>query len=103
MKRRKTVSVTPAIGASTVAGEISTPPIRTKGGTGVSVRAAPPAARVASRLTGSGFSQYLRTILFYSSAYDFIRSEKLAIPAPEQGLTARIPHTPGLASKKPPP
>jgi hypothetical protein len=35
MKRRKTVSVTPAMGASTVAGAISTPPIRTEAGTGV--------------------------------------------------------------------
>jgi hypothetical protein len=33
MNRRKTVSVTPDIGASTVAGRISTPPIRTHSGT----------------------------------------------------------------------
>ncbi len=36
MKRRKTVSVTPAIGASTVAGATSTVPIRTSAGTRVS-------------------------------------------------------------------
>src|SRR5271165_2483754 len=33
MKRRKTVSVMPAIGASTVAGRISTPPSETDAGT----------------------------------------------------------------------
>jgi hypothetical protein len=33
MKRRNTVSVTPAIGASTVAGATSTPPITTEAGT----------------------------------------------------------------------
>jgi hypothetical protein len=33
MNRRNTVSVTPAIGASTVAGEILTPPISTDAGT----------------------------------------------------------------------
>jgi hypothetical protein len=35
MKRRNTVSVTPAIGARTVAGEMRTPPIRTDDGTGL--------------------------------------------------------------------
>jgi hypothetical protein len=34
MKRRNTVSVTPAIGASTVAGEIVTEPIWSESGTG---------------------------------------------------------------------
>ena len=33
MKRRKTVSVTPAMGASTVAGRISTLPMETDAGT----------------------------------------------------------------------
>src|SRR6476646_3451148 len=36
MKRRKTVSVTPAIGASTVAGDTNTGPMRTEAGTRVS-------------------------------------------------------------------
>src|ERR1700730_1217035 len=49
MNRRKTVSVTPAIGASTVAGAIFTPPILTLAGT-------PTFAGIAC---STGLSQYL--------------------------------------------
>ena len=55
MNRRKTVSVTPAIGARTVAGAISTVPRRNLAGTGESpVRS----------LSFAGLSQYLRTSVF---------------------------------------
>src|SRR5579863_2172225 len=57
MKRRNTVSVTPAIGARTVAGSIGTFPIITLAGTVATARATPPAS------TLTGFSQYLRTCL----------------------------------------
>ena len=60
MKRRKTVSVTPAMGASTVAGAMRTFPIVTDEGTGCVARAPSPAP-------GPGLSQYLRTSLFYLS------------------------------------
>lgn len=62
MKRRNTVSVTPAMGASTVAGEISIPPIKTEGGTTNVARAPSPAmaARCPTEL-----SQPFRTWLFY--------------------------------------
>src|SRR5579884_2018638 len=55
MKRRKTVSVTPAIGARTVAGRISTPPRETQAGT----RASGGATRSA------GLSKNLCTLEFY--------------------------------------
>ena len=65
MKRRKTVSVTPAMGARTVAGAILTPPIMSDGDTGVH-------ARTAAEPTGETpisplpeLSQNLRTNLFY--------------------------------------
>ena len=57
MKRRKTVSVTPAMGASTVAGAISTPPMHTRAGTGLSRSV----ARAPSPAALAGLSQYLRT------------------------------------------
>src|ERR1700693_5622253 len=59
MKRRNTVSVTPAMGAKTVAGSIGTFPIITLAGTIATARARTPAPTLA------GFSQYLRTLLFY--------------------------------------
>src|ERR1700733_1686379 len=59
MKRRNTVSVTPAMGASTVAGVIWILPILTCSGTEAPARAKPPGAAF------TGFSQYLRTLLFY--------------------------------------
>src|SRR5437762_3134056 len=59
MNRRKTVSVTPAMGASTVAGAISTPPIETCGGTGTA------GVGMADAPVATGVSQYLRTTLFY--------------------------------------
>ena len=62
MKRRKTVSVTPAIGASTVAGAIRTVPIVSEEGTGTAC-----VARAPSPATGPELSQYLRTPLFYLS------------------------------------
>src|SRR3954469_9040545 len=55
MKRRNTVSVTPAMGAKTVAGEMRTPPMWKDSGT-----------RACGGTRGSGlagFSQYLRTLL----------------------------------------
>src|SRR5713226_4090415 len=66
INRRKTVSVTPAMGASTVAGAMRTPPIITDEGTGT---ACP--AKVACVVAGDSpalgpeASQYLRTALFY--------------------------------------
>jgi hypothetical protein len=60
MKRRKTVSVTPAMGASTVAGAILTPPITTEEGTGFA-----DVARAPSPASGPELSQNLRTTLFY--------------------------------------
>src|SRR5258708_25082414 len=57
MKRRKTVSVTPAMGASTVAGAIFTPPRTTDGGTGFSP----------FLTSGTGFSQYLRTSGYFNA------------------------------------
>src|SRR5689334_5294741 len=62
IKRRKTVSVTPAIGASTVAGAISTPPMDRRVGTSAC------GTRTASPSTPrgiAGFSKCLRTQLFY--------------------------------------
>src|SRR5580700_9341486 len=59
MKRRNTVSVTPAMGAKTVAGSIGIFPIITLAGTVATARARTPAP------TFAGFSQYLRTVLFY--------------------------------------
>src|SRR5215831_6025050 len=57
MKRRKTVSVTPAMGARIVAGEIVTAPNRTVNGTGIW------AARLGTPAPGStGLSQNLRTL-----------------------------------------
>src|SRR4029077_13103576 len=57
MKRRKTVSVTPAMGARTVAGAICTSPIFTRSGTGEHARARTPASTLPE------LSQYLRTVL----------------------------------------
>jgi len=54
INRRKTVSVTPAMGARTVAGAISTVPRRTLAGTGTSV--------ACSGREFAGLSQYLRTM-----------------------------------------
>ena len=66
MKRRKTVSVTPAMGASTVAGAMRTPPIITEEGTGIA-RAAKAVCVVESEspATDPEVSQDLRTALFY--------------------------------------
>src|SRR5882672_2816489 len=59
MKRRKTVSVTPAMGARTVAGEIATAPIFRVSGTRVAGVVTPALA---------GLSQNLRTWSFYREA-----------------------------------
>jgi hypothetical protein len=75
MKRRKTVSVTPAMGASTVAGAIRTFPIISEDGTACVARAPSPA-------TGSEFSQYLRTPLLYLS--------QKTKPPPKQGLKKSV-------------
>ena len=60
MNRRNTVSVTPAIGASTVAGAIVTPPMDKFTGTGTSG-----ADRRATVSAAPELSQDLRTVLFY--------------------------------------
>ena len=71
MKRRNTVSVTPAMGASTVAGEIATPAICKLGGKTSGGRTLLSADRSVVRVGGAamfipaGFSQNLRTYLFY--------------------------------------
>src|SRR5690349_4765327 len=57
IKRRNTVSVTPAIGASTVAGRISTPPSVTEAGTWRLTATASPLA---------GPSQYLRIAPYFT-------------------------------------
>src|SRR3954462_5101834 len=75
MNRRNTVSVTPAIGASTVAGEISTPPIDTRAGTGTE--------GVPVALVPAGVSQYFRTTLFYPAFTMLLINKK---PSPERGL-----------------
>jgi hypothetical protein len=63
MKRRKTVSVTPAIGARTVAGEIVTLPIARLSGTGSG------GAAWRTRVSGADepfeLSQNFFTVLFY--------------------------------------
>ena len=64
MNRRKTVSVTPAIGASTVAGEIVTPPIDSEVGT-TRVAAGDRAARPPAHPAATELSQNFFTVLFY--------------------------------------
>ena len=59
MKRRKTVSVTPAMGPRTVAGAIWILPIATRSGTVALAGMRTPAPAL------TGLSQYLRTLLFY--------------------------------------
>src|SRR6266481_1709415 len=66
IKRRKTVSVTPAIGASTVAGATRTLPIITDEATGTTCVAACVAAGD-SPAPGPELSQNLRTALLYLS------------------------------------
>src|SRR5882724_1585902 len=61
MNRRNTVSVTPAMGASTVAGRISTPPKSSNGGTGVLARAKASVAADPPGDAPSELSQYFRT------------------------------------------
>jgi hypothetical protein len=61
MKRRKTVSVTPAMGASTVAGEMVIPPMQTEVGKTRVARALLPASAAAA----TELSQNLRTRVFY--------------------------------------
>src|SRR5690348_1810190 len=73
MKRRKTVSVTPAMGARTVAGEMVTAPNRTDCGTGIcSARAGPALSEVEGTPapTSPELSQNFRTNLFYASEQD---------------------------------
>src|SRR6185369_12471390 len=67
MKRRNTVSVTPAMGASTVAGAMRTFPMVNQEGTGVVLASV---ARAPSPASGPELSQYLRTTLFYLSQKD---------------------------------
>ena len=67
MNRRKTVSVTPAIGASTVAGVIRTEPIWTESGTTIRVGRTLLSDRICSRSTGAELSQNFFTVLFYRS------------------------------------
>src|SRR5581483_8623957 len=74
MKRRKTVSVTPAMGASTVAGRISTPPSDTEAGTWRLTAIASPFA---------GVSQYLRIAPYFTCFLAMVHKAK---PLPKQGL-----------------
>ena len=60
MKRRKTVSVTPAMGANTVAGRISTPPRETDEASDTSGSAGTPARAKVSVAAFPGLSQYFR-------------------------------------------
>lgn len=73
------MSVTPAIGARTVAGQISTPPKLIDGGTGVPARATASAA-------GPELSQYLRISLNSSGSENTSSAvrEGCNIPQPEQ-------------------
>src|SRR5678815_3756082 len=72
MNRRNTVSVTPAMGASTVAGAMRTFPMVNQEGTGVVLAGVVLAcvARAPSPASGPELSQYLRTTLFYLSQKD---------------------------------
>src|SRR6185312_11846315 len=66
MNRRKTVSVTPAMGARTVAGAIFTVPIMSEEGTSVSLAFVLASARARTLApTSPELSQNLRTNLFY--------------------------------------
>ena len=60
MKRRKTVSVTPAMGASTVAGRISTPPSVTDAGTRAS----------AGAMRSAGLSKNLCTMMIVAKTIE---------------------------------
>src|SRR5271167_2569974 len=62
MKRRKTVSVTPAMGARTVAGAMVTAPMEREAGTTRVARALPPASTAS---TSAELSQNFFTALFY--------------------------------------
>jgi len=96
MKRRKTVSVTPAMGASTVAGAISTLPICKRSGT--AKRAGPVLSAAeetpAPPLPVPGLSQNLRTWLFYCLPLAFpichnrhhIAMDENKAPTPEPSL-----------------
>src|SRR5665811_2000695 len=88
IKRRKTVSVTPAMGARTVAGEMVTLPIMRLDGTGFrdvaglsrctgSARAGAPAPH-ASAAHAPELSQNFFTVLFYL--------RRKTRPSPERGL-----------------
>src|SRR5882762_1614477 len=61
MKRRNTVSVTPAMGASTVAGRISTPPKSSNASTGVLARGKASVAADSPAADPPELSQYFRT------------------------------------------
>jgi hypothetical protein len=67
MKRRKTVSVTPAMGARTVAGEMVTFPIESEVGTVRVARALIPAS--ANGSDPADLSQNFLTLLFYFLPY----------------------------------
>src|SRR6202011_4452914 len=82
MKRRKTVSVTPAMGARTVAGAMRTFPIVMEEGTGRVVAGDSPAL-------GPELSQYLRTILFYLSAQKAKPPQKQRLKNPCQSAKIR--------------
>ncbi len=67
MKRRKTVSVTPAMGARTVAGAMRTLPMVKDAG---KVRGVRPTASTAGVLVLRGVSQNLLTAIFYVLSAD---------------------------------
>src|SRR5271169_2039031 len=83
MKRRKTVSVTPAMGASTVAGAISMPPIDTPAGTGFSGAAWRARVPAPHEPLPTELSQALRTGLFYLAV-------QTKAPAAKRGLNYKV-------------
>src|SRR6185312_5409931 len=88
MKRRNTVSVTPAMGASTVAGAIRTFPIVNEDGTDC-------VARTPSPASGPELSQYLRTPLFYLSPNRHRGESHLSFAESARGISPRAAHRAG--------
>jgi len=83
MKRRKTVSVTPAMGARTVAGVIPMPPMETLAGTGFSGAASRARAPAPYGPLPPELSQDLRTGLFYLAF-------QAKAPALRRGLNSQV-------------
>src|SRR5690348_14077854 len=78
MKRRKTVSVTPAIGASTVAGAIRTEPIWTDEGTTACLGRTPLSDN--SPRGPAALSQNFFTVLILPSGFSLVAHPSLPVP-----------------------